>query len=50
MAAFLVGVASFAFLAVLLKVMLGADAEWLAGVARGRGAGRMERAARLLAS
>jgi O-antigen/teichoic acid export membrane protein len=49
-AAFLVGVASFAFLAVLLKVMPGADAEWLAGVARGRGAGRMERAARLLAS
>jgi hypothetical protein len=49
-AAFLVGAVSFAFLAVLLKVIPGEDAEWLAGVARGRGAGRVERAARLLAN
>jgi O-antigen/teichoic acid export membrane protein len=49
-AAFLVGVVSFAYLAVLLGVLPVEDAEWLAGVAHGRGAGRVERAARLLAS
>ena len=50
LAALVVGVCAFVFLAVFLKILPAIDADWLADIARGRGALRIERAARLLAS
>jgi O-antigen/teichoic acid export membrane protein len=49
-AALFVGVASFVFLALLLRVVPAVDANWIAGVADERGAHRIGRIARLLAS
>jgi O-antigen/teichoic acid export membrane protein len=48
-AATVVGIVGFAFLAVVFKVVPAADGEWLAGVARERGARSVERAVRALA-
>jgi O-antigen/teichoic acid export membrane protein len=49
-AAVVLGIVSFALLAVRIKLVPMADAEWIAGIAQERGASRVTRAARLVAS